>query len=117
MNTLVEKWAKGVPLWLSRLRIWHCHCYSSARVAAVAWVWSLAWEFPHAAGTAKKVKNGQETQFTEGGGWGVGEEKKKERKKKEREKKEKEGREGEEGKEGRKKKEKERMINYYKKVF
>ena len=44
-----------VPLWLSKLRIWHCHCGGS--VKPVAWVQSLTWELPHAAGVAKKQTN------------------------------------------------------------
>ena len=44
----------GVPLWLSRLRIQHCHC--SGWIAAVAWVQSLAQELLHATGVAKKKK-------------------------------------------------------------
>ena len=41
---------KGVPWWLSGLRIWHCHYCGS--VAAMAGVQSLAWEFPYAAGAS-----------------------------------------------------------------
>ena len=39
---------KEAPMWHNRLRIWHCHS-----VIAVAQVWSLAQELPHAMGTAK----------------------------------------------------------------
>ena len=35
-----------VPWWLSRLRIWHCHCCGSGP-------WALAWELLHATGVAK----------------------------------------------------------------
>ena len=41
----------GVPLWRSRLRIWWC--------TAVARVWSLARELPHAADKAKTKSKGQ----------------------------------------------------------
>ena len=46
-----------VPLWHSRLRIWHCHCNSSGQVTAVVLVWLLNWELPHSMGAAKKKKN------------------------------------------------------------
>ena len=55
-----KKLRLGVILWWSRLRIHCCHC--SGWVAVVAWVWSLVWELPHAAGmphpkqTNKKYK-------------------------------------------------------------
>ena len=42
-----KQMGEGVPWWLSRLRTWHCHC--------CGWVWSLAWELPHAKGMAKKI--------------------------------------------------------------
>ena len=41
-----------VPSWPSRLRIRYCRCYGSG--TAVAQVLSLAQEFPHAMGMAKK---------------------------------------------------------------
>jgi len=34
-----------------------------AQVTAVVWVWPLAWEFPHAAGAAKKIFFGWTTFF------------------------------------------------------
>ena len=40
-------------MWHSWLRIPHCH--EAAWVTATAQVRSLAWEFPHAVGTAKKI--------------------------------------------------------------
>ena len=52
----MKKRSLGVPLWLSRLRIWYCHC--SGQVTAVAWVQSLAQELPHAVGTALPEKAG-----------------------------------------------------------
>ena len=44
----------GVPWWLSRLRLQHCHC--NGLVTAVTWVQSLAQELPCALGVAKKEK-------------------------------------------------------------
>ena len=40
----------GVPLWHSRLRIWHCHCSGLGHCCGIG---SLAWEFPHAIGVAR----------------------------------------------------------------
>ena len=42
-------------MWLSELRIQHCHC-CVAQVSAVVWVRSLAWELPDAVGVEKKKK-------------------------------------------------------------
>ena len=44
----------GAPWWLSRLKIWHCHCL--AQVTAEAWIWSQVQELPHATGVAKNQK-------------------------------------------------------------
>ena len=44
----------GVPWWLSRLRLQHCH--RNGLVTAVTWVQSLAQELPRALGEAKKEK-------------------------------------------------------------
>ena len=34
--------------------------HTGAWVAAMAWVWSLAWELPHAMGVAKKKRKRKE---------------------------------------------------------
>ena len=50
MKTIEYKFKKhrGVSWWLSRLRIWRCHCCGTVR--------SLAWELLYAEGVAKKKK-------------------------------------------------------------
>ena len=44
----------GVVLWLSELKIQHCHCCGSGH--DVEGIQSLAWELPHAASAIKKKK-------------------------------------------------------------
>ena len=50
----ISKLIRGVPLWLSGLKIHYCHCYSS--VTKVLRAQSLVREFLHAASEAKKLK-------------------------------------------------------------
>ena len=56
-NLQIKESERGVPWWLSGLRI---HVVTVvAQVSAVAWVQSLAWELLHATGAAKKKKKNQ----------------------------------------------------------
>ena len=47
-ESIKKMWNTGVPLWLSELRIQYCYCNSWN--CCLVWVWSLAWELPHAMG-------------------------------------------------------------------
>ena len=53
----------GVPAWLSRLRIWHYHCYGSDYSCGMGLI--PGQELPHAIGvTGGKKKKKKDTELT-----------------------------------------------------
>ena len=58
-NSLAQEWMMRNSHGAQQVRVRRCHCRgvtAEAQVTAVGQVQSLAWEFPHAADTAKKKK-------------------------------------------------------------
>ena len=49
-----KKKCLGVPMWLSRVRIWHCYWISLGCCCGMCSI--PGWELPHATGMAKKKK-------------------------------------------------------------